>query len=201
VQYGANWQGERSLSQLGATLTLNVRGLGSNALQFDAKRYDATGRFLHLRLEASRTEPLPGGLELTARAHGQYSPDPLVSSEQFIAGGADSVRGYTESQAAGDYGATGSLEVRSPSLANLLDRGGSVLNDWRLRAFAEGGWMSLQDPLPEQQSIFRLWSVGAGASARIAEHWNAAMDLGVPLRSEGTAAHQVRFHFRIWAEM
>jgi hemolysin activation/secretion protein len=201
VQYGANWQGESSLTQLSATLTLNLRGLGSTPEQFDAKRYNAQGSFIHYRAEVSRSDKLPLGMELLEKAHGQYSRDPLLGSEQFVGGGADSVRGYTESQAAGDFGAVGSLELRSPSLSRWLDKGGRVLNEGRLLAFAEGGWMRVQDSLPEQQSIFRLWSVGGGARAKLFDHLSGSLDVAVPLRSEGTTVRRKpRFHFRLSTE-
>ncbi len=200
AQYGANWSGKSSQTQLAATLTSNVRGLGSNAQQFDAKRYNATGSFVHYRAELSRTDELPRGMQLASRAHAQYSADPLVGSEQLVGGGADSVRGYAEAQAAGDFGAIASVELRSPSLSPWLRW--APVNEWRLFAFGEGAWMGLHEPLPDQQSIFRLWSVGLGSSAKLSEHFNGALNVGVPLRSEGvTARYQPRFHFRLWAEL
>ena len=53
---------------------------------------------------------------LVARLNAQISADPLFSLEQFVLGGADSVRGYRENQILRDNGVFGSVEVRVPVL-------------------------------------------------------------------------------------
>ena len=202
AQYGATWMGEASQTQVGATVTFNIRGLGATAEEFDAKRYKAQGNFIHFRLELSRSDRLPLGMELVARARGQYSNEPLVASEQFIGGGAESVRGYLEAQAAGDFGGLVSLELRSPSLGTWIDKNERVLNEWRFHVFGEGGWMRLWEPLPETQSIYRLWSAGGGATVKLIHHLNGSLDVAVPLWSEGaTRRFAVRFLFRFWVEV
>jgi len=202
VQYGATWLGEASQTQLGATVTFNLRGLGATADEFDAKRYKAQASFLHFRAELSRSDKLPLGMELVAKARGQYTNDPLIPSEQLIAGGADSVRGYLEAQAAGDFGGVVSLELRGPSLSTWIDPADRVLNDWRFLVFGEGAWVRLWDPLPEQRSISRLWSVGGGTRIKLLRYVNGAVDVAVPLWSEGaTSRYTVRFLFRFWVDV
>jgi hemolysin activation/secretion protein len=53
---------------------------------------------------------------LVARLNAQISAEPLFSLEQFVLGGADSVRGYRENQILRDNGVFGSVEVRVPVL-------------------------------------------------------------------------------------
>jgi len=53
---------------------------------------------------------------LVARLNAQISSDPLFALEQFVLGGADSVRGYRENQILRDNGVFGSIEVRVPIL-------------------------------------------------------------------------------------
>jgi hemolysin activation/secretion protein len=198
AQYGATWSRESSQTQLGTSAVFNFRDLSSGADQFDAKRFKASGGFMYLRGELSRIEELRG-TQLAARLSGQYSPDPLVGSEQFTIGGSESVRGYVESQGAGDYGGLFSVELRSPSLASWFGR--PTLNEWRLHAFVEGGWVGTREPLPEQKSWSRLSSVGGGTRVKLLEHVSGSLDVGVPLRSEGgTRAHHPRVHFRLWSE-
>ena len=63
----------------------------------------------------ARIQPLgPIGqyVALFARVGGQWSSDPLVASEEWQAGGADSVRGYAPGEAAGDHGFVTSVELR-----------------------------------------------------------------------------------------
>lgn len=196
--YSAAWQGESSATQLDGSLTFHLRGMGSDPDEFDEKRLSATGSFIYFRGGGSRTQRL-GLAELSARVQGQVSRGPLVSSEQLSAGGVDTVRGYDESLAAGDAAALGSIELRSPSFTRWF--GKRVLDEWRLHAFAEGGWVEVLDPGPEQQAVFELWSAGGGSSFKAAGHVNGSIDVGVPLRSEGGVRRfEPRVHFRLWTD-
>ena len=198
AQYGATWPRESSQTQLSTSAVFNLRGLSSGTEEFDAKRFKASGGFLYFRGEVSRTEDFRG-VQLFAKLNGQYSPDPLVGSEQLTAGGSESVRGYVESQGAGDYGGLVSLELRSPSLAKWF--GKRTLNEWRLHGFVEGGWVGIRESLPDQKSWYRLWSTGGGTTVRLLGHLNGSLDIGVPLRAEGgTRAYRPRVHFRLWSE-
>jgi hemolysin activation/secretion protein len=192
IQYGATWVGEASLMQVNATLVSNLRGLSSSAPDFDAKRYKASGSFIYLRADATRTDGLPGGMQISEKVQGQFSQDPLVASEQFVAGGIDSVRGYLEVSASGDYGAVGSLEIRSPSLLGGIGQPGR--NEWRFHVFTDVGWLAIHDALPEQWPNSGLWSVGAGTRARLLGQLGGEVELGVPLRTQGTTE---KFHPRI----
>jgi len=201
AQYVASWAGDSSQTQASATVLFNLRGLSSSDAAFDSKRYNATGSFVTTRVEASRTEDLRGQFQLFARALGFFSPGPLIPSEQQTLGGAESVRGYLEAQAAGDRVALGALEARSPSLFRWLGGGaGSWLQEWRFHLFAEGGRVALRDPLPEQQSLFYLASTGGGTRVQLGM-FHGELDVGVPLRSVGSIErYKPRFHFRLAGE-
>src|SRR5262249_49759746 len=74
---------------------------------------------------------------LTFRADGQWSSEPLISNEQFGAGGVRSVRGYHEGEVFGDNGWHISLEQKTPphviglvSKANPLTVRGSIFIDY-----------------------------------------------------------------------
>jgi hemolysin activation/secretion protein len=201
--YSANWQGEDSLTQLEAGITFHIRGLGSDPEDFDAKRFKAGGDFIYLHTELARTQELPEGFQAFGRVRGQLASQPLISSEQFSAGGQESVRGYLESEVLGDDGVVGSLELRSPSLPELLDDPeiSAAINDWRLYLFAEGGTVRLQEPLPDQEDEFDLASVGVGSRARLFDYLNASVDLALPMISQtDTNAFDPRLHFRLWGE-
>lgn len=196
--YSAVWQAESSDTQLDGNLIFHLRGMGSGSREFEDKRLRATGSFVYFRGSLSRTQQL-GLVELSAKAQGQVSRGPLVSSEQFSAGGLDTVRGYLESVAAGDDAALGSLEVRGPSFTRWF--GKPVLDEWRLHAFAEGGWVKVIDPGAEQRARFTLWGVGGGSSFKALGRLNGSIDVGVPMTPEGgTRRFEPRFHFRMWTE-
>lgn len=79
---------------------------------------------------ASYTAPLDDGWLWTARGAFQWSPDVLISGEQFGLGGVGSVRGTEiERPISGDSGVSGTLELMTPELAPGL----------RLLGFADMG--------------------------------------------------------------
>jgi len=198
LQYAASFSSESWQAQAGATGVMGLRGLGSSDDAFDARRYKASASFAYLRFEGAGTQELPARLQLSGRMQGQYSGDPLVPSEQLTAGGAESVRGYLEAQAAGDLGLVASLELRSPSAARWL---GSWVDELRAHVFVDGARVTLQDGLPEQNHIFVLLSTGAGCRARLFDHLSGSFDLGVPLRNLGaTQRFHAHGHFRIQGE-
>lgn len=198
AQYAGNWNHESWQMRLAATAQMNVRGFSSTGDTFDARRFKASGSFTTLRLELQRIQELPWGFQASGRVQGQLSPDPLIPSEQLTAGGVDTVRGYLEAQVAGDSGGAVGVELRSPAAGSPS----SWLNELRGHVFADGARLTIRDRLPEQKFVFILWSAGAGLRLRAFDVFNAAADLGVPLRSEGvTTAFHPRLHFRLWTEI
>ncbi|MDA4541284.1 hypothetical protein NY997_09540, partial [Escherichia coli] len=91
-----------------------------------------------------------------ARGSLQATDAPLVSAEQFAAGGMYTVRGYLSAEAIGDYGGLANLEWRTPAWS--LWSG----TDLRLYSFADAAYLRLRQPLPEQRDKYNLASVGLG---------------------------------------
>lgn len=196
--YSANWEGDTGTTQLDIGPTLGIRGLGSNPAAFDNKRYNGESNFIYLRGDLSRTQDLPRGFQLYVKAQGQLSNQPLVESEQFSVGGQDTARGYLESEVLADDALTSSVELRSPPLAHYL---GPKVNDWRIFLFNDDGWTKILDPLPDQQAIFDVASVGAGTRVQLFNDLNGQIDVAVPLRnSVVTKADQPRVEFRVWVQ-
>ncbi len=196
AQYSATWQGASGQTQLDIGPTFSVRGLGSDPGTFDNKRYQSESNFIYVRGDLSRLQTLPFGAQLFGKTQFQLSNEPLVNSEQFSAGGQDTVRGYLESEVLGDNAIIGSLEIRTPPITLL----GPKVNDWRGFMFAEGGQASILQPLPEQQAIFDLASIGAGMRIELVDHLNGSIDLALPLiTSTNTKAGHPRVEFRVWA--
>ena len=190
---------EGSTTQLNAAATMNFRGLGSNWEAFDNKRYEATGGFSHLRADVSHTEDLAHGLQAYAKVQGQASNDALISSEEFSAGGLDTVRGYLESTAMGDSGVVGRAELRSPSLTEYL--GDDVLDEWRFHVFADGGRLWVNEALPEEEKRFDLWSYGLGTRIQLLDYLNGSLDVGFPMIGlDDTRRGDPQVHFRLWGE-
>jgi hemolysin activation/secretion protein len=138
----------------GAALVL--RGIGSAPTNFDDKCFECRQTEFALRGDGSVIQALGGGFAFVARAAGQFAVDPLVSNEQFLIGGAQSVRGYFEAEELGDVGWRGSLELRGPG----LPRGSAA--HVRPFVFGDRGRIRFLAPLPGQTPSVMLASVGAG---------------------------------------
>lgn len=211
ASYGATWQGDGRLTQLNATMTAGLRGIGSTLEDFDAKRFGATANFIHVNADISHTQDIPGGAQFFAKMQGQIADQPLVSSEQLSVGGMDTVRGYLESEVLADYGVIGTLEMRSPSVASYFEQKlenplgepikFNLFNEWRFYAFTDVGYAAIHDPLPEQQSEFDLASYGVGTQFKTINHFNGVFFIAMPLvNQQSTLANHPRFSFRIWGE-
>ena len=190
--YSAFWFGETGITGFSGTLTYGFREFGSDPAEFDTNRYRSDGSFLVFRGELARTQELPLDFQIHGKAEGQFTGTPLISNEQFAAGGMTTVRGYLEAEALGDRAILGSLEFRSPDFLP----GPPEVNDGRAYVFLEGAFLTLLDALPEQRDEFELASFGLGSRFRFLTHFSGEVNLGVPLINLGeTEAWQPRISF------
>jgi len=199
VGYQAGWTGANSKTDLLTTLVWAVQGIGSSAAQFDQNRYDAPPNFVYLRGDFSRVQTLPYNIEAYARVQAQLSPDPLVSSEQFSLGGEESVRGYLESEALGDYGATLQTELRTPPLAEYV--GGAPVQSLRGYGFLDVGGAQIHNPLPGQIQSYSFSSAGVGVRLKVTDYLNGSLeDAQVMASGPNTKAGTNRILFRVFGE-
>ena len=199
LSYTGFQQTESNQFSLGISATAGVRnlfGYGSGWEEFDQKRFQASPSFLLLKADASFTHTLKGGSQWYARLAGQATDSPLVSGEQFAAGGMYSVRGYLSAEAIGDFGVLGSVEWRTAPLPLWS----SVLQDWRWYAFVDAARLGLREPLPEQQDRFSLASFGIGSSVKFGEHFFLRVDYALPLKEgPNTDNDEPNLHFNVGA--
>jgi hemolysin activation/secretion protein len=178
--------------QFGAGLVAGLRGLVNRDQQFADKRYRASGSFAVLKLDVGREQKLPGNLDLASRLQLHLSGRPLISNEQFVSGGADSVRGYLESAAAGDQGLRSSLEVRT---ANLAAPQAQWFTNVKAHVFFEGAALELIDPLLGQTWRFRLLGAGMGLRVKAQPGGSLSLDLAWPLLKLGNSERgKLRLH-------
>lgn len=183
---------------LAANLGLSSRRLdcqGVDLDQFECRRAGARPSFVVLRGDLGYSHRMLGW-EIMARLDFQAGAQPLVSAEQFLAGGMDSVRGYFEGETAGDAGWRLRTEAKTPA---LLDVGGSAL---RAVAFVEGSVLWLNDPLPGQTSQFSLAGAGLGLRLKGARGGPlVVLDLAQALKAgPRTARGSQRLHMRVGYE-
>lgn len=195
TEYNATAEDRSGLNRLNLGINFGIRGLGNEEEEFDDKRFRSRPNYVYLQAGFARTQKLPWDASLFARVDGQLSGSPLISNEQFSAGGVDSVRGYLESNVLADDGFTGTLELRSPSFAKTVWK---ALNELKLIAFVDGGRMRLQDPLPSQQSEFSLMSSGAGILLSAWDELSASLYWAWPFEeAEPVRPGESRLHFSV----
>lgn len=201
ANHAATWLRDKNFTELNTALTLHLRGMGSDQTDYNNKRYNADGNFIHLRADASHTRDLKNGMQLFGKVQGQIASEPLINNEQIAGGGLGTVRGYLEATALGDNGLFGSLEARSPSLLGKSDTSPEPKDEWRFLAFADAGIVGIYDALPGQKKRTGLSSVGIGSRLRWHEHFNASADLAMPLIEQSHADDgDIRVTFRGWAD-
>jgi hemolysin activation/secretion protein len=133
------------------------------------------------------------------RADGQWASEPLISSEQFGAGGVNSVRGYHEGEVFGDSGWHLSLEEQTPPhIVGALNDGEPLTI--RGSAYMDYARVFLLDPQSSPRST-PLWGTGFGMTASVGSHWQAEFLFSWPLLSAGTtSAYQPFFNFALTAQ-
>jgi len=188
-------QGESNQTSISTQLVAGTRrllGYGSGADDFGQKRYWADPSFVAFKADVSNTHSFASDWQWYARGSVQLTDAPLVSAEQFAAGGMYTVRGYLSAEAIGDYGALANLEWRTPAWS--LWKG----TDLRLYGFADAAYLRLRQPLPEQIDKYNLASAGLGAQMRLGDHLQLRLDYAWPF-SEGpvTSKDDPRLHFNI----
>ncbi|HYF42260.1 MAG TPA: ShlB/FhaC/HecB family hemolysin secretion/activation protein [Ramlibacter sp.] len=158
VVVGYNARTESDAAVWGYNLDLAVNtGSGANndlaSYQSEDPRITTT-RWMALRGGINYTMPLAQTWLLSARAAYQYSPDVLISGEQFGLGGLTSVRGSEiERPVSGDKGLSGTVEITSPE----------VLPGLRFLGFVDAGWIGNNRPNgANKPSNDRLSSIGLG---------------------------------------
>jgi hypothetical protein len=192
LNYNAVLAPSNSVTIFDAGLSFGIRGAilqfgpynrYGNESEVAATRAGADGGFFVLKGDLSHTHDLPGGFQIYGKVQGQYSPEPLIYTEQYAAGGLDTCRGYLEGTVVGDSGLFGSAELRSPSLL----AGHAGVNEWRVYGFFEGGAVyntypaGTANPPPTQ---FTLASFGFGSRLKMFKYLNGSIDYGIPLTSQ-----------------
>jgi len=197
LAYTGQHVGEKSTTGFTLAGNFGLRGAGSENSAFDNQRFNARDNFAYLHADFNYSRLFTGNYSLVTRFSGQVADAPLVSSEQFAAGGETTVRGYLSAEETADTGGVGSIELRSPSINAWL---GSFANDWRFHAFFDGAHLQLIDPLPGQRGRFTLLSTGVGTRFTVFHYLDGQVEYAYPLRNGvQTKAHDGQLLFSVKA--
>lgn len=184
-------------TSLSLGLNLLVRGLVSDDAEVRDERFKARGNYIYLRGGLERVQKLPLNTALFVKLDGQIADQPLVSNEQYSAGGMENVRGYHESEFAGDDALHATLELTSANLDRRLSSEG-----WGITLspylFYDAAWLRVQEPLPDQQESEFLHGAGIGSRLSAGDWLRAKFDLGAALSDTAeTEAPGIMGHFRL----
>ena len=192
-----------SQTQMNIGVNFAPRGLGNSEKEFSNKRSFANPNYAYLRADLKHTQKLPLSWALQAKLSGQLAGDPLISAEQFTIGGADSVRGYVESQALGDNGLFASLELRTPPLAKFINNSSfkDYIKELYAFSFVDAGHVATLKATPGQDKKSNLASLGLGVKLKLNKGIFTNVDYAYALRNAGDVEKgDDRLHFRLGYE-
>ncbi len=196
TQYNGTYQDASSVNQLGLGMSFGLRDVVGSDREFAAKRLGAQSNFFSFRPEISRTQTLPWGMQLWAKVDGQYSGTPMISNEQYAAGGVESVRGYLEVETLGDRAIHSSVELRSP-----VFRAGDWLQELRLIGFYDVASLRVINPTLSEQGQRVIAGTGVGFKMKAWQRWNASVALARVIHDgEVTEKGDINGHMRFWYE-
>ncbi|MBU1007151.1 MAG: BamA/TamA family outer membrane protein [Candidatus Omnitrophica bacterium] len=158
----------------------------------ESSRLDANSEFIKNTGSLTRITRLPMSSYLVNRVNYQITTDPLVSSEQFVIGGVDSVRGYPENEYFGDYGITASFELRTPAFllpsfmrsAPKEDGASKLIDTLQFIYFVDLGEASLKSPRVGEDADAYLVGAGVGLRFNMINNLSGRLDWGFPMNTE-----------------
>lgn len=155
----------------------------------------------------NRIHPVRDYTYLFFKGAAQFSPDRLVSAEQFDLGGVYSVRGYPQSDYLGDYGATGSAEIRVPFYFIPRNYKASWTNNeplWNklnFVGFVDGGHAGLKSPAVGEAGSHDYWGVGAGLRFDLPHNLTGRVEWAAPIGDDPVDGSNGQFYFTVSGDL
>jgi len=141
----------------------NMYGNNDDA-SFTVARPGATANYFYSYFDIEKLISLPQDWSLSIDIRAQATPDRLVSTEQLLAGGYVTVRGFDESIARADSGAIFNTELITPPFS-LID---GVDDEWNAFLFYDAAALQYTDSTFVEAGP-SLQSVGLGLNCRIGD--------------------------------
>ena len=135
------------------------------------------GQFVSWLVQGQRVQQLNNDNLLIAQVDLQLTPDPLLSSQQFVMGGGQSVRGFRQNVRSGDNGVRLSVEDRI-----TVKKDGSGNPILQVAPFVDAGliWNADGNPNTLPSQTF-LAGAGVGVLWKPLPRMNVRLDYGLPL--------------------
>lgn len=200
LRYDGSLSDVRGATRFGLGLGANLWYSGPlSDFQTITSSTNSSGHWVTLTPSLSRDFNFHTNWTLSLRADGQWSSEPLISTEQYGLGGINTVRGYREGEVFGDTGWHVSVEQGTPPYVVGRVYGKNALAVRGL-VFMDYGEAYLLDP-QGRDGRMPLWGTGFGTLATIGSRWEARFLLSWPLLSAGTTtAMSPRLDFSLSAQ-
>jgi hemolysin activation/secretion protein len=172
---------------------------GLKSLQGITGSAESTGHWVSLNPNLSVNVPLPKTWMFSANFNGQWTSEPLITTEQFSIGGVNSVRGYHEGEFFGDTGWRSSVELQTPSHVVGMVYGNVPLSI-RGSLYLDLARAYLLDP-QGRPDVVELWGTGFGITAALGSHFQSRFLFSLPLiGTSATPSDQPYFNFGLTAQ-
>jgi len=162
-----------------------------------SSRLGAGGEFQKINLAFVRVQKMPFSSYMILKADGQYASDDLTVPEEMAIGGADSVRGYPQSEYLGDQGYEVTLELRVPppfvGNTKIPFLGKRIKDVVQVIGFIDNAGVYYKHYSVGEQRHQQLTGAGAGLRFNLPWDITARVDCGFPVGStepsDGANAH------------
>lgn len=198
IGYDANIQSGYGQTQASIVLNMAPRLMGNTDAEFNRKRDQAQANYAYLRADVKQLYTFDSGWAMQGKLAWQLASQELISTEQFTIGGVESVRGYLESSRLGDSGVSGTLELRTPPLAQYLKhyQFANYIKDFYAYAFIDAGRVQVKNPAGLEPH-YELYSAGLGFKLKTNNGWFSYLDLAQAMNdAPEVETGDFRLHFR-----
>jgi len=183
--------------QFGIGLDILGGSIGNTDL---SSRAGAGTKFFSMSGGLTRVQRLPWGTTGVLRGRYQYSPNRLLSAEQFQIGGAYTVRGYTEGRQLGDSGYLGNAEWYVPAFMlpekfHLPFMKQPLKKSLQLVTFTDFGEYNINKPVPGQKGHKMMLGCGFGLRVQLNKLLVGRLDVAFPLIRQDSDELRPRLHF------
>ncbi len=158
----------------------DFQGDPNDPLNKPGLRRFSTGSFVVVQGSLDRYQALPHEFGLSGKVDGQWTNEPVIPTEQYFAGGMESVRGYREFEAVGDQAVHASVEVVSPPIPQLSVE--HIRRSIKFVAFFDTAYLWLRKPLAGQTDRWQLEGAGVGLRFALSDYVRFRYDAAWALR-------------------
>ena len=195
VSYTSSLSDSNGFTTFNAGVNAVFRGAVTSPHEFDNNRYNARGNYIYMTAGVERTQKLPADFSLLVKLDGQLADQPLISYDEYMAGGMESVRGYWESEESGDNAIHSVLELASPDLLKKLAKPGFSMNAY---LFYDAAALWVKDPLPGQDAGSDIQGAGIGLRGKLYGGFYFQTDVATALRpTSRVAVGDMYYHFKV----